>query len=268
VDVLLTESQANGRAKSGVFLSDMLVLAVDLRSRRSENGEPVQQVNSVSLAVTPDQALYLSSAEKRGEVKLLLRGSTNLSKTSVTAKDKIPGFDEPSEQAAIAVQIKMVPIVVAKTDIAQNTQVTKENFNNFFTTKDVPEDGLSNKAIKDQTAMYGKYINSAIEADLPVFTSKLSNDKIEEPKVVVAEAPKPEEMEILPFPREIVSLYPRKFEQILNNRRVIFLETAPGQFRQVDGQAEGVRNLPSLDAKPFKKEEKTEEKPQPGDLPV
>ncbi len=269
VDVMLTESQANGKAKSGVFLSDMLILAVDTRARRSENGEAVQQVNSVSLAVTPDEALYLSSAEKRGEVKLLLRNTTNTAKTSVNPKSSIPGFDESQEQAAIAPPMKLVPIVVAKADIAQNTQVTKENFNNFFATKDVPEEGLTSKAIKDPTAMYGKYIKGAIEADQQVFNSQLSNDKIEEPKVVVAEAPKPvDELEILPFPREIVSLYPRKFEQILNNRRVIFLETGPGQFRQVDGQADGIKELPSLDAKQFKKEEKTEEKPRPGDLPV
>jgi len=273
VDVILTESQANGKAKSGVILSDMLVLAVDTRNRRTESGEAVQQVSSVSLAVTPDQALYLSSAEKRGEVKLLLRGSGSTTKTSVAAKSSIPGFDDPpAESAPMLPPAKLIAIVIARTDVPQNTLVTKENFSNFFTTKDVPEEGLTSKAIKDATGMYGKYIVGTREADQQVFTSKLSNEKIDEPKAVVAvvaEVAKPvEEIELLPFPREVVSLYPRKFEQILNNQRVFFIETAPGQFRRVDGLSEEIKGLPSLDAKPFKKEEKTEEKPQPGDLPV
>lgn len=263
VDVILTESMANGKAKSGIFLRDMLVLAVDATQNRREGGQAQAQVNSVSMAVTPEQSLVLSSAEKRGQVKLLLRDPKNPDKNEIAAVTEIKGFDKSeATNQPVAPLVKTAVIFVAKVEIPQNTLITTDNINSFFAQHEVPEEGLSNKTVRDQKVMIGKYVKKDLEADQPVFSTQLSDDKIVTKVEVAAKVEvTPDELEVLPQPREVVvekSPYPRKFEQIINNQRVFFIEMGPGQFRRVDGGAEEIKDLPHSDGKPIKKEEKTE----------
>jgi pilus assembly protein CpaB len=265
VDVILTEVQNNGKAKSGMILREMLVLAVDTRARRTENGEAVLQVQSVCLAVTPKQSLTLSSAEKRGEVKLLLRDPASPDTSNIVATTVIPGFDNkeaPGEPGAAPV--KLVTVVVSKGEVAENTQVTAENFEELFITREIPEDAvLSEDQVKDKTQVYGKYLRKHLDPKMPLYASWLSNEKIE-PKEVAAKPP--EDLEVLPQPKESIQekpLYPRKFEQIINRQRVFFIEIKEGEFRRVDAGAE-IKDLPDSNSKP-EPQQKTEE---PGDRPI
>jgi len=261
VDVILTESQPNGRAKSGIILRDMLVLSVDTRARRAETGEAVQQVNSVSLAVTPSQSLVLSSAEKRGEVKFLLRDPKNPDRLEIEASDKIPNFDKDANANATAPAIKTVAIIIAKAEVPLNTKITGDNFNDFFTTKEFPEEMVPPKAVKDPATVQGNYIANKLEADQILFNSWISKDAVETPKTVVEKQPVEPmpgmgDPEFLPVqPRETAQEqkhYPRKFGQIINNQTVWFLETAPGEFRRVDANAseKDLKDLPDSGTAP------------------
>lgn len=267
VDVLLTEQTQNGKAKSGVILVDMLVLAVDQAARPTEGSTTGRaQMQSVSLAVSHDQSLILSSAEKRGEVKLILRDPKNPDRKLTSAIEKIPYFDEdPKAQQPVAPVVKTVSIVVAKTEVPLNTFITNDNFSNFFITKDMPEEVVPARAVKDPVTLRGKYITSKMEADQIVFGNWLSDDKV----VVKTDAPAKQsdvpavgEKEVLPSPRVIAEEkpeYPRKFLQIINNQSIWFLEVGPGEFRRVEGNAAELKDLPQSGSQDKKAEKKVEE---------
>jgi Flp pilus assembly protein CpaB len=264
VDVILTEPLPNGKAKSGMMLRDMLVLSVDTRARRTEAGESVQQVNSVSLAVTSEQALFLSSAEKRGEVKLVLRDSKNADKHQIAAKTKIPGFDEDESPMQPATPpVKTVAIIVAKADVPLNTLITKDNYDTYFTVREFTEETVPTKALKDAASVQGMFVVNKLEADQILFNTWLSKEMIEVPvKTVVVEKgmndPQKGDPEFLPVqPRELAQekpAYPRKFLQTINNQRVWFIETAPGEFRRAEDSAADLKDLPDSTPKSKKPE--------------
>ncbi len=254
VDVILTESMNNGKARSGMFLRDMLVLAVDVSQNRREQGQLAQaQVNSVSLAVTSEQSLYLSSAERRGDVKLVLRDPKNSDRHNIGAKGKIPGIDEEDTSMAQAgPAVKTVSVVFAKGDVPVNTLITKDNFPTLFEIREVPEEGLSQKTVKDPNTLWGKYVTRPLEAEMPVFGTWLSPTQVE--GAAVASNGAPQDAEVLPAPQQKQTdraQYPRKFEQIINNRRHYFIELSPGEFKRVENPEE-VKELP-----PTNQQEKT-----------
>lgn len=65
IDVLFVDSPING-GRSTILLTKLLVLRTNVHSGRAGNSRI-----SVSLAVTTRQSLTLSSAEKRGSIRLL-----------------------------------------------------------------------------------------------------------------------------------------------------------------------------------------------------
>ena len=75
VDVLLT-SQGNGGPLTTTLMEDVKILAVDLRiDAPAENRVDPNQLTSVTLLVTPDQANKLALARIKGTLDLSLRGS-------------------------------------------------------------------------------------------------------------------------------------------------------------------------------------------------
>jgi len=77
VDIIYTEPSLDGKFKQSAKLRDLLVLGVDIARSRSGEPSPNPKIFSVSLAVTEEQSLLLSSYEKRGEVKMVLRDPAN-----------------------------------------------------------------------------------------------------------------------------------------------------------------------------------------------
>jgi len=266
VDVLLTEATSNGKAKTGYILRNMLVLAVDTASRRREGTqEAVQQVNSVSLAVTEVQTQALSSAEKRGEVKFVLRDAENKNITKIEATDKIPGFDEETKTQAAAAPPKTLPVIVAKAEVPVNTFIDKNAFDKYFESRELPESAVPGRAVTDPTKIIGKYVVHKIIPEMHVFFDFLGDDKLEAAKPVEqVKAPDPVQVPV-PVPTER-PLYPRKFEQIINNQRVLFLETAPGSFRRIDGDGGDLKDLPPTGTIEKKQEKNAE--PIVSDRPV
>ena len=64
------------------------------------------------------------------------------------------------------------------------------------------------------------------------------------------------DLEVLPQPQEKIpekAAFPRKYEQMINNRRVIFIEITPGEFKRVDNVTDDIKNLP-----PTKEEDKAD----------
>ncbi len=263
VDIILTEALPNGKAKSGVILYNMLVLAVDTNTRPAEgSAQGRAQMSSVALAVDHQEAQTLKNAEKRGEVTLIIRGDKNDPDDKKTSPSTlIKGYDTEETVAPVApAPPKTVAVLVARVDVPMNTYITGDNWESFFTTKQIAEELVNTKTIKDPASVRGKFIVKALEADQLLFNTMIGDDKIEIKPEVVEKPAEPDPLEILPQPRELVvepPLYPRKFEQIINNQRVWFLETAPGEFRRVDSTGPDLKDIPTTSGA------STEKKPQP-----
>ena len=273
VDIVLTETMKNGERKSSVIMYDMLILQVDQHQRPTEGpAGGRQQVGSVSLAVTVPQSQVLALAEARGNLSLNLRDKFSAPYKQVPPPPpgsitKIPGHDEDPKEATAVVEVKKVAVVVAKTDVPQNEFITGDNVDRYFTTRDIPEDLVTSKSIRDIASLREKFITKALEAEQYVFSSNLGDKRVEIPNKSVNPNPttttQPSASEQLSeMPREVVPptpLYPRKFEQIINNQRIWFLETAPGQFRKLEGETPDLKNVPSTTGST---EEKKDKKPE------
>jgi pilus assembly protein CpaB len=93
VDIILTESLPDGKFQSSMVLRDLLVLAVDT-PLGSGGREPDPNSARVCLAVTAEQSLVLSTCQKRGEVKLILRGPRTVDHPSVHRGQSHPASKE------------------------------------------------------------------------------------------------------------------------------------------------------------------------------
>ena len=179
VDVILTEAQGNGKVKSGMFLRDMLVLAVDNLGKRPEgDGSGRTQVQSVSLAVTEDQSLAVANAEKRGKITLLLRDPENPDKRPIQATGLIAGYDKPETQTAEAKAAPAEPkvaIAVAKVEVKMNTQIDDKNVNELFVMKEYPASLVSPNSIKDLKDLHNKFVTRILDADQIVLSTSVSD---------------------------------------------------------------------------------------------
>jgi Flp pilus assembly protein CpaB len=269
VDVLFTESLPNGKRKTGVILQNVLILQVDQHQRPTEGPTGGrQQVSSVSLAVTPKQGMILSTAEERGQVKLLLRdeNSTEIAADQLVIEN-IPGFDkDPKENQATPAVVPMITIVVAKAEVPLNEFITADNFPQYFTTREVPAEYVSPKTIKDPLSLREKYIVKAIEPDQHVFSTMLGDAKVEikVKEVIVVKEVSPAQngtYEQLPAPREMAQekpSYPRKFTQVINGKLVWWKETAEGVFERIDGNTSDLKDLPNSGSIEKKEEKKAQ----------
>lgn len=272
VDIVLTESQ-NNLKKTSTIMYDMLILQVDQNQRPTEGpAGGRQQVGNVSLAVTDAQARVLALAEARGTLTLNLRDKASAPYKQVASPPpgpltRIPGHDEDKTDNNQPEKKKVV-VVYAKTDVPVNTQVTDKNFDEFFRTQEVVEDEAPVKSIKEPKELHGKFVVKSLESDQVVFNTAISDKALvieEKTKPEVADGTpkeaKPEELFV--NPRELViepPAYPRKFEQIINNQRVWFLETAPGQFRKLETESPDLKNVPTTTG--ATEEKKNDKKPE------
>ncbi len=71
VDILSTKTLGDGKTQSSIVLKNLLIVAIDTPSSRGREINPLKFV--VCVAVTPEESLILSSAEKQGAVKVLPR---------------------------------------------------------------------------------------------------------------------------------------------------------------------------------------------------
>jgi len=101
VDVMFVERTAAGKSRAGIILKNVLVLAVNMTDRpRDWQGPAIPRVESVSLAVTDNQARMLGPAEDKGKLKLVPPGNDKKSNTTIAKSaaggHEIECFDDES----------------------------------------------------------------------------------------------------------------------------------------------------------------------------
>jgi pilus assembly protein CpaB len=264
VDLILTEQGSSGRVISGMFLRDVLVLSVDTFGARTEGSVGVgrAQIQSVSLALSPEQSLWVKAAEKRGTISLALRDPEDADKSPVNFDGRIPGFDKkevaaPSAPAAVEPK---VTIAVTKSDLKLNTQIDDKNVNDLFVMKEFLASSVSANAIKDLKDLHNKYIQKDIDSDQPILSTSVGDNKVDiaqpaVPMVVVApEAPK----------KKVVR---KKFVQTIGSTHYLFVEVGPNDFRLV-GPVTDLASVtkpdddePAVDAKKPNADKPEEKKP-------
>lgn len=113
VDVVWVQRRGENDSTARVLLQNVLVLAVGTVSQRPEDKQALLE-NTVTLAVTPEQAEKLSLASEMGTLRLILRafGDEEIAKTtgvdpkSLAKANSDPGSDTPVEVEEPAVAPK------------------------------------------------------------------------------------------------------------------------------------------------------------------
>jgi pilus assembly protein CpaB len=259
VDLVYIEQLPSGKARSGIILRDMLVLAVNTKDKRDEQtGSAINEVKSVSLAVNDKQGNLLSYAESKGRLKLILRNSTAKSDPKAKEEDKgIEWLEDPfadtKTAAATIEQPKFDTVVVAKKSIPLNTLLNADNVGQLFDVievKTAPEG-----VVRSVDDLKGKWVVKNLEAGQNLFKVLVSGEqvKIDEPK---KETPEVTPAPMAPTVVVVAPPEPKKlprFEQIIqaggSTKRVIWLEVAAGKWKSFDSEKDADAFKPEVDEK-------------------
>jgi pilus assembly protein CpaB len=240
VDVMYIERLPSGKARAAIILRDMLVLAVNTTDRLIE-GQPraMQQVDSVSLAVTDRQGTMIALAEQRGHLKLVLRDVTKQDAAKVAGVDGIEWMDDPFDSSGPAPiekekpppPIKLDTVVVARKAVPLNTLVNADNVNDLFATMEVK--AAPDGAVRNVDDLKGFYVNRALDPGQNVFKSVISKEAVK----VATEAPKieiPKEAKAPPKARDRYPWYPQTISEAGRTITVYWMEVKPGDWRRFD----------------------------------
>jgi len=191
VDLILTEQKSDNKTQSSVMARDMLVVAVDITDVRPEgNKHAIPQLNSVSLAVTPQQGQMLALAMKRGEITLMLRDPESTDKELLPPIDRLP-HDKVTNSAPNVEATKTVKILVAKVEVESGKKITSGNVDELFTEREVLDPAPAT-AVRSKEEVLGKVLTRTIDADQFVPVSILSDkEPVREAPEAVVEKPKP-----------------------------------------------------------------------------
>jgi pilus assembly protein CpaB len=267
VDVHYIEKTQSGKTRSAIILRDMLVLAVGRVAENSEKQQSaIEQVQSVSLGVTDEQASMISHAEKKGTLKLVLR-SVPLTEAEKLAQGKIiwinDPFDTPAEPKPTPVveapkapeREKLETVVVVKEAVPANTLVNVDTVRKYFDTMEVRRTPPG--AVASTTELLGKFIVKQLDPGQHVFKSATGDKAVEisepkkpvDPPLVVEKKPEPEPKPEKPF-------YPRTYQTIVQGGRfvtIVWLEIAPGQYKSFESDEAADKYNPNDEKKDEKK---------------
>ncbi len=248
VDVIFVEKLPSGKSRSAQILRDMLVLAVGKVDQLKEGtGRAIAQVESMSLAVTDKQAHLLAHAEDRGRLKFVLRGPNHVD-AKAFVEGKIEWEENPLEMDAGPSLIQSAPkettesIVFAKKAVPLNTLLNAENVIEFFGVLEVKT--APDGAFKKSEDLKGLYVVRALEPGQNLL------------RAAVAKAPAAVETTETPDGPVVKAVEPVKlprFEQVIqeggHTRRLVWLETAPGKWKQFDSAKAADDYIPEPAAK-------------------
>lgn len=268
VDVMYIDRQGGvgGRGKAGIILRNMLVLAVNAVDTLSEKtGKVIQQVESISLAVTDGQARLLALAEQKGVVKFILRPQggemTEQEKEddrhSQALRDLIE--DNDPREAPVVTQAppspppaaKLETAVVTRKAVPLNTLINTDNVGEYFATielKTVPAG-----VVTSPDDLKGKFIIKSLSEGQYLFKSVTGNEAVKEDKPIVVPAVAPP-TNVTPVPAVISEKkkFPRFETTIVEGgraKRVIWLEVAPGKWKRFDSEKEADAYQPEPETK-------------------
>lgn len=196
VNVLATVRLHN-EIRAFPLLVNMLVVAVDnnVAYAKDSNGT-FPTMSTVSFAVKGKEALLLSLAKSRGcSLELLLRNPTksaeddkkynidevikllsddrdksNVKGAVSNPEEKKPEEDKPVEpkpevkedpKPEVAPAVAMVKVLVAKSDIAPNTEITKDLIAEAFEEKSLPKE-FAGSALGDLTEATGQFLKTGV----------------------------------------------------------------------------------------------------------
>jgi pilus assembly protein CpaB len=254
VDVMYVERTSSGKARAGIILKDMLVLAVNMVDRLKDGqGPAIPQVESVSLAVTDKQARILALAEDKGKLKLVLRGNDS-KKSTTTATEETGGsdiewledpFDNSKREAPPVVvkqpEVKLDTAVVARKPVPKNTLINADNVHNYFET--IRVENTPQGVIQNPDDLKGKYVIKALDEGQYLYKALTANEptdvKTPEPVAPVGPAAPP------PVPTAIKEHNRRlpRFEQTISEggrfKRVIWMKIGePDKWKRFESERE------------------------------
>jgi len=247
VDVMYVERTPSGKARAGIILKNMLVLAVNMEDRLKDGSKPaIPQVESVSLAVTDNQARMLALAEDKGKLKLVLRGNDKANAKVVEESGEIEWLDDPFEKqkdptpTPATSNPKFDTAVLARKPVPINTLINSDNVHQYFET--VRLENIPQGVIQNPDDLKGKYVIKALDEGQYLYKSLTSNDPVDvkKPDPVVTTgpvAPPPPAPDLKALNRKL----PR-FEQTIQeggrSKRVIWMEVSPGKWKRFDSERE------------------------------
>ena len=224
VDIVLTENLPNGRTKAGYILRNMLLVAVDTTSLRTDRRDGQQQVSSVSLAATSTESLILMAAQRRGEVSLTLRdkdAKPDHKDDQLSPVTVLPGFDKPdSAQPTPEVQETKVKVWVAKKAVPLNLELTEESLKEYFEQKEVHESDAPVKRVDKAENFFKQFVVKELDESQSLTQGCLSENRKEDKAPAVVQAP----------PKPQVETY----EMWIEGRRVVYLKQKDGSWRASD----------------------------------
>jgi len=178
VNVILAEGGQDSKPKqSALVLADVLVVAVNTDTAVAEGKDAVSTPNTVTLAVTPEQASILLLAQKRGDLTLLLRDSKN-EKSAKEDWGYAPVVKLPFEKGAKAPEAPAAPppetfdFWVAKGDYEAGTKV--EDPDSLFERKRSLDPVDS--AVTDPTRLKGVTLTKSMLKGQTVTTAHLEGE--------------------------------------------------------------------------------------------
>jgi len=264
VDVMYVERTSSGKARAGIILKDMLVLAVNMVDRLKDGqGPAIPQVESVSLAVTDKQARILALAEDKGKLKLVLRGNDS-KKSTTTATEETGGsdiewledpFDNSKREAPPVVvkqpEVKLDTAVVARKPVPKNTLINADNVHNYFET--IRVENTPQGVVQNPDDLKGKYVIKALDEGQYLYKALTANEptdvKTPEPVVTAGPAGPP------PVPTAIKEHNRRlpRFEQTISEggrfKRVIWMKIGePDKWKRFDSEREADEYKPEPEA--------------------
>jgi len=150
VDVVLTSREGGNLPKAETILQNMRVLAVDAISR-TEAGKDSYVPTTVTLEMSPDEALKLASAKDRGRIELVLRPFEDAEST--------PGSTAGSGPP----QLQTEEVWVAAKRLDKNTKL--EDVEGLLKKKRFIKEEVPTNAINNRELLKNKTLSRVVEAD-------------------------------------------------------------------------------------------------------
>ncbi len=177
VDVVHVDQLPNGKTSSNMILQNVLVVAVDNKTQRPEEGSMQKEPRTVTLAVKQREGLVLAGASQTGHVTLMLRDPNDKAVTRIlggVGSDNSNSAQGSDANDDIAPGVEKTKVLVAKMMIPAGTQISEPE--KLFEEKEWAGTVPSNFIIKVDD-LKGKTVTRAIPANVPA-----TKESIEDPK--------------------------------------------------------------------------------------
>jgi pilus assembly protein CpaB len=186
VDVITVERLPNGKTASTLILQNVLVVAVNDKSRRDENQDSVKNLATVTLAVKQNEGMILALAGKKGDISLMLRdpGDEFVNNKQKSINEYRDAEDNGSGNSG-TVEMKKVP--VATKTVAAGTKIEKPE--EYFDEVEWPASRVPENAIEKMEDLRGKTITRDVFLNSFVFKEALDGE-VKKAPVAVVEVPK------------------------------------------------------------------------------